>query len=171
MESCLYEQACGSKGFPGKSFSHEQALKPQLRWLHLPRAPLREHRCNKAERSWSYESPGVHSTSPAGCKWRLLAGTGGRQCHPRHSRSPQELLRYQLAHVGGSHGRSRQSTAGKSAGGRRHPWLRPSRTTPPGLVARPFWAEGERARTRTRGTCFSDGNSAAGCVVKLLGSC
>lgn len=108
---------------------------------------------------------------PAACKRRLLGGKGGGWCRPRHGRSPRELLRYQLAHTGGSHSRSRRSTAGKSAGGIRHLRLRPSRVTPPGLGARPFQAEGALARTRMRGTCFSDGNSAAGHVVKLLGSC
>lgn len=39
------------------------------------------------------------------------------------------------------------------------------------LRVRLFGAAGEQARSGTQGTCFSDGNSAAGRVVKLLGSC
>lgn len=72
----MYKQACGSKGFPGKGFSHERALEPQLRRSHLPRALPWEHRCHKAERSWSYESPGARSSIPAGCKQRLLGVDG-----------------------------------------------------------------------------------------------
>lgn len=73
----------------------------------------------------------------------------------------QELLCYQLAHRGRSHGHSWQRSW-KSEGDRWHPGCAP---------AVPSAGAGEWAWSCMQGTCFADGSSAAGRVVKLLGSC
>lgn len=150
--SYLYQRACGSKGFPGQGFSPERALEASgSGGCICHELLLRNFAALQPSAAGAVKASACTAAPQLAASWqgRVVAGALLATAEAR-----RELLRYQLARTGGSHGRSRCGTAGKSAGGSWHPWLRPShaahRAREQGCLG-----GGQRARRRTQGACFA----------------